>query len=157
MCAEHEVGRGKEAREHGGLVCEHATSPVGALVLVDDEVLEHEGAGGVDDQVARLREHGVALEQEARDDHRRAALDEAADVVERDETAARRSARARRCDEDDLEAVRGEAAGEAGGAQGGARGGVGVGLGAADGDDGRLRGPVTPGPGLVYVYRRLHR
>ena len=79
--------RSAEARRRASTADSSASTRrrrVGALVLVDDEVLEQEGAGGVDHQVLRLREHGVALEQEAGDDHRRAALDEAADVVERE-------------------------------------------------------------------------
>ena len=59
--AEHEISGREQPAEHGRLVREDAPATLGRLRLVDDEVLEQEGAGSIDYQVPCAGEHGMAL------------------------------------------------------------------------------------------------
>ncbi len=70
---------------------EHASAPRRGLRLVDDEVLEQERPGGVDDEMRGARERGMALEQEARRDHRRPAVTISLDVIKAARGGSRRA------------------------------------------------------------------
>ena len=107
--AEHEVGRGQQPREHGRLVGQH---PPASLGRPRSGARRGSRAGRARPRrrpgAGRRRAPGSARAGSPEMTHRRAALDEAADVVQRDEAAAFGRARPRGRDEHHLETVRGE-------------------------------------------------